>query len=89
MTWRIEKVSAQGRTILRLCGWIQSESLPELESQIESHGPHVALDLNEVMLVDIEVVRFFLACEASGIELLACFPYIRHWMARERAAHPP
>jgi hypothetical protein len=85
MTWRIERVSVQGRTILRLCGWIQSESLVELETQIEGHGPHVALDLNEVTLVDVGVVRFFLACEASGVELLACSPYIRHWMARERA----
>jgi hypothetical protein len=85
MTWRIEKVSVQGRTILRLSGRIQSEYLAELETQIEGHGPHVALDLNEVTLVDVGVVRFFLACEASGIELLACSQYIRHWMARERA----
>jgi len=84
MTWRIEKGSLQGRTILRLSGRIQSQFLAELQTQIEGHGPHVALDLNEVTLVDVEVVRFFLACEASGIELLACSPYIRHWMAGER-----
>ena len=85
MTWRIEKVSTQGRTILRLCGRIQSEYLAELETQIEGHEPHVALDLREVTLVDVGVVRFLLVCEAGGIELLDCPPYIRHWMARERA----
>jgi hypothetical protein len=86
MTWRIEKVAVQGRTILRLSGRIQSESLAELETQIEGHGPHVALDLNEVTLVDVGVVRFFLACEARGVELLACSPYIRHWMAGEHGS---
>jgi hypothetical protein len=80
---------AQGRTTLRLCGWIQAEALAELETQIEGHGPHVTLDLNEVTLVDVGVVRFFLACEASGVELLACSPYIRHWMAREDVGPPP
>ncbi len=89
MTWRIERVAARGRTILRLSGWIQSEYLSEVEAQIQGHGPHVTLDLNEVTLVDVGVVRFFLACEASGIELLACAPYIRHWMARERAGQAP
>ena len=36
MTWRIEKVSVQGRTSLRLSGWIQSEYLAEFETQIET-----------------------------------------------------
>jgi hypothetical protein len=84
MTWRIERVSAQGRTILRLCGWIQSEHLAELQNQIKAPGPHLALDLKEVTLVDVGVVRFLLACEESRIELLNCSPYIRHWMIRER-----
>jgi hypothetical protein len=84
MTWRIEKVVAQGRTILRLCGWIQSDYLAEIETQIERHESRVALDLKEVTLVDVGVVRFLLVCEANGIELLDCSPYIRHWMARDR-----
>ena len=84
MTWRIERVSAQGRTILRLSGRIQSEYLAELKVQIEVPEPHVALDLEEVTLVDVGVVRFLLLCEESGIELLHCSSYIRQWMARER-----
>ena len=85
MTWRIERVSAQGRTILRLSGWIQSEYLAELKTQIAGPGPHMALDLKEVTLVDVGVVRFLLGCEACGIELLHCSPYIRQWMVRERS----
>jgi len=40
--------------------------------------------LYEVTLVDVGVVRFLIACEAEGIELLNCAPYIREWMSRER-----
>jgi ABC-type transporter Mla MlaB component len=89
MTWRIERVSAQGRTILRLSGRIQSEYLAELKTQIEGSEPHSALDLEEVTLVDVGVVRFLLVCEESGIELLHCSPYIRQWMVRERPGRSP
>jgi hypothetical protein len=34
------------------------------------------LDLDEVTLVDVVVVRFLITCEAEGIELLHCAPYI-------------
>jgi ABC-type transporter Mla MlaB component len=84
MTWRIERVSAQGRTVLRLSGRIQSEHLAELKTQINDPEPHLALDLEEVTLVDVGVVRFLLVCQESGIELLHCSPYIRQWMVRER-----
>jgi hypothetical protein len=43
----------------------------------------VALDLEEVTLVDIDVVRFFSICESQGIELQHCAPYIREWILRE------
>ena len=38
----------------------------------------------EVTLVDVTVVRFLVACEAEGIELVRCARYIREWMDRER-----
>jgi len=37
-----------------------------------------------VTLVDLSVVRFLIACEAEGIELVHCAPYIREWMSRDR-----
>jgi hypothetical protein len=43
----------------------------------------VAIDLEEVTLVDLDVVQFLARCEASGIELLNCSPYIREWISRE------
>jgi hypothetical protein len=44
----------------------------------------VALDLEEVDLVDVEVVRFLNACKEEGISVLQCSPYIKEWMFRER-----
>jgi len=85
MTLRIEKVSAQGRTVVRLIGRVRSECLAEIEAQIQGTEPRLALDLEEVTLVDVGAVRFLKACEGSGIELLHCAPYIRHWMTSERA----
>jgi glutathione S-transferase len=84
MTLRIEKVSAQGRTVVRLIGRVQSECLAEIEAQLEGTKPRPALDLEEVTLVDVAVVRFLRFCEQSGIELLHCAQYIRHWMASDR-----
>ena len=69
--------------VLRLIGRIQSEHLEQLKSEIES-SPEVALDLQDVKLVDLDVVRFLVACEADGAELRNCSPYIREWIAKEK-----
>ena len=87
MTLSIERVSAQGRTVVRLIGRVQSECLAEIDAQIEGAEPRPALDLEEVTLVDVVAVRFLGSCERRGIELLHCAPYIRHWMASERSGH--
>jgi hypothetical protein len=34
-------------------------------------------------LVDVEVVRFLGRCEAQGVKLLNCCPYIRDWIGKE------
>jgi len=44
----------------------------------------VTLDLEEVTLVDVQVVRFLGTCETRGIDLLNCSPYITDWIAKER-----
>ena len=48
------------------------------------NGPSITLDLDEVTLVDVEIVRFLGACEARGATLLNCSPYIRDWIGKER-----
>ena len=44
----------------------------------------IVLDLDEVTLVDLDVVRFLGVSEAEGVELVNCSPYIRDWIFRER-----
>jgi hypothetical protein len=84
MTLKIERISGKGKTRIRLSGAFRSEHLDQVKAEIKRGGPPVALDLEEVDLVDLEGVRFLNACEAEGISALYCSPYIREWMLRER-----
>ena len=47
-------------------------------------GGLVAIDLNEVILVDREAVRLFATSELNGIELRNCPAYIREWVTKEK-----
>ena len=84
MVLRIEKVSDGLLMILRLSGRLQSEHVDQLRDQIERSTHRVILDLEEVKLVDRDVVRFLGLCEANGVELNQCSPYIRDWIVREK-----
>jgi hypothetical protein len=83
---KIEKSSDHGKTTIRLIGRFQSEHIEELKRQLRKNGPHFSLDLGEVTLVDLGVVGFLVGCEADGVELVHCPPYIREWISRERQA---
>ena len=83
MSLRIETVSDDFRTTVRLIGRIQAEHLDELRAQIRQGGLRVALDLEEVQLVDVEVIRFLGTCQAAGIALVHCLPYISEWISQE------
>ena len=80
---KIERASSGGETTIRLIGRFQSEHIEDLKRQLQGNGPLWVLDLEEVTLVDVEVVGFLRACEAEGVEILHCSPYIREWMLRE------
>jgi anti-anti-sigma regulatory factor len=84
VTLKIERIVGKGKTRIRLSGQVRAERLDQLKVEIERAGPRVALDLEEVDLVDIEGVRFLNRCLAQGISVLRCSPYIREWMLRER-----
>ena len=85
MTLRIEKASDGHGTTIRLIGRMRAENLDALDEQIRETGPAITLDLAEVTLVDVEIVRFLGACEARGATLLNCSPYIRDWIGKERS----
>jgi hypothetical protein len=84
MTLRIERISEDGKTILRVSGRVGLEHLVELEAEVEGLGAGTVLDLEHVTLVDLEGIRFLSDCEVKGIKLVRCSPYIREWIARER-----
>jgi hypothetical protein len=71
-------------TTVRLIGRVRAEDLVEVARQLETSGPGAVLQLDEVTLVDVDVVRFLNRCELEGIVLVNCSPYIREWMNRER-----
>jgi hypothetical protein len=83
---KIEKDSRRGKTTIRLSGHFQSEHIDELKKQIGANGPSFVLDLKEVTLVDVDVVRFLRICEAGGMKIAHCSQYIREWMTREPEA---
>ena len=84
MTLRIETASDGRTATLRVIGRIEAASLTELDAQVRRYRRPLVLDLDDVTLVDVAVVRFLIACEAAGIELRRCPAYVREWMARER-----
>ena len=84
MTLRIERIPGKRRTRIRLSGALRSEHFDQVKAEIERLGPRVALDLEEVDLADVDAIRFLNACEADGVEVLNCSPYIREWMFQER-----
>ena len=82
---RIEKDSDGCVNRLRLSGRIQSDHIACILSAMNDGCTRAILDLSEVTLVDITVVRFLIGCEDEGIELVQCPPWVREWMRRERA----
>lgn len=84
MTLRIEEMSDGHTVILRLIGRLEALYVDELRAEIRRYRRPLVLDLDQVTLVDRCVVRFFIACEADGIELVHCAPYIREWMTNDR-----
>ena len=88
MTFKIERAHSGQVTIIQLIGTLGSECLGELKKQIEHGCPQVVLDLGEVELVDVEVVRFLNACQNEGAVVANSSPYLREWMLRERKPGP-
>lgn len=84
MTLKIERVFGEGRTRIVLSGQLRSDHLDQLKSQIEGCRSPLALDLEEVDLVDIDAIRFLNECESAGVAMLRRSPYIKEWMLREQ-----
>jgi len=80
---KLERTSDGERSAIRIIGRVRSEHLGEIANEMRTCGDNVLLDLEELTIVDVEVVRFLAQCEKEGTELLYCSPYIREWISRE------
>jgi hypothetical protein len=86
MAFRIE-TAARGRfTIFILSGRIEKQAIAELEKlfHLQTDYGDIVLDLKDVGVIDREVMRFFVSCEADGVTFENCTAYIREWMEREK-----
>jgi hypothetical protein len=84
MTLKIDRIFGDGGTRILLSGQLRFDHLDQLKSEIERCNSPLALDLEEVDLVDVEAIRFLNECESAGIAIVRCSPYIKEWMLRER-----
>jgi hypothetical protein len=84
---KIEKNSHGGMTTICLIGRFQSEHLGELKKQLQEDGPLFVLNLKQVTIVDVDVVRFLGACKANSVKIVHCSRYIQEWMRREAVSH--
>ena len=83
--FKITRSARSGTTTLALSGRIGAEHLAELGRVVEEeHGHRVVLDLREVNVIDVDVVRFLAECVARGIQLAHCPAYVQEWMVREK-----
>ena len=77
--------TANDDVVFTVSGRLDARNISELSELLaaEPAGRIRVLDLKDVVLVDGDVVRFLSTCEADGIVLRNCPPYIRAWMTRE------
>jgi anti-anti-sigma regulatory factor len=74
---------ANGDVVFTVVGRLDLDNAGELFGllAVEQAGRTIVLDLKDLVLVDREGVRMLRGCEAQGIVLRNCPPYIRAWMA--------
>lgn len=83
MTFKTVTETTEGTTTIRLIGRVQAKHLDELATEMRDCGPNIVLDLDEVNLVDVDVVRFLGGCKARGVKLIRCPRYVEEWIAKE------
>ena len=79
--------TANGDVVFTLSGRIDREHIPELEALIAAEGKErrIVLDLKDMTLTGQDGITFLARCEAAGIVLVNCDPYVREWITRLKA----
>ena len=78
--------AANEEVIFTVSGRLDAGNLVALKTLFTSEvsGLPIALDLQELTLVDQAAVGFLMRCEFDDIQLTNCPAYIREWITRER-----
>jgi hypothetical protein len=85
MTWRVDRVVCSDHVVvLCISGRITKQDVETLRQVVEDETTGVAIDLENVVLVDREVVMFLAERELRGSIFRNCPPYIREWVTKER-----
>ena len=76
--------------VFTLSGRIDSDHIAELQALIgaEAKGRRIVLDLKDMTLTGQDGITFLAQCEAVGIALANCDPYVREWITRQRTGKP-
>jgi anti-anti-sigma regulatory factor len=73
---------ANSDVVFTLSGRIDKEHIGELEALIGAEGKdrRIILDLKDMTLTGQDGIAFLAQCEAAGVELANCDPYVREWI---------
>jgi len=83
VTFKIDRTPGESCTTIKIIGRITAEDVGELKAEVDAGGGSVVVDLGEMSLVSVEVIRFLSACESRGVRLLNCSAWIRKWIDSE------
>jgi anti-anti-sigma regulatory factor len=77
---------ANADVVFTLSGRIDKEHIVELEALIAAEGKNrrIVFNLKELTLTGQDGMAFLAQCEAAGIALANCDPYLREWIARQK-----
>ena len=72
--------------LFTLSGRLDEENIAELDALLgaEAKGRRVIIDLKDMTLTGQDGIAFLAQCEAAGIMLVNCDPYVREWITRQR-----
>ena len=78
----VRLVEVDQLVLFQVSGHLQEAHVSLIEELIAQETDPVVFDLAELMLVDLEAVRFLAACDMRGIGLRNCPGFIREWMSK-------
>jgi hypothetical protein len=74
-----------GDVIFALSGQLERGNIAELETLFSTEGKdrRIILDLKDMTLTGSDGIVFLAQCEAAGIVLVNCDPYVREWITKQ------